>query len=108
MPLSPVERIGSVRGSQLFHSPITETDCAFGAQTAKCVAESPPASRKCAPSFSYSRLCVPSRKRYWSCPVRATLRSVTVGMGVHRVAEGDRGCYRGRDINFDYANGLRS
>src|SRR5436190_5221681 len=100
--------IGFLRGSQPFQSPTTETESAFGAQTAKCVA-SPAFSSlmKCAPSFSYRRLCVPSRKRYWSCPVMVTVRSATVGMGVGYLKRG-RGLLPCGHINFDYADRLRS
>src|SRR5690349_3483782 len=100
--------MGFARGSQPFQSPMTDTDCAFGAHTAKCVAESRPASRKCAPSFSYRRACVPSRKRYWSCPVMTMDgRSVTAGMGV-RYLKWDRQLLPWGHINFDHADRLRS
>src|SRR5688500_8279871 len=83
--------MGLVRGSQPFQSPITETCAAFGAQTAKWV----PSENAWAPSFSYSRLCVPSRNRYKSCPVRGTGRSMTVGI-------------EAASILLNHANGLRS
>ena len=67
-------RIGCARGSQPLKSPTTATERALGAQTAKRV---PPPGDEVRASFSYRRVCVPSRKRYRSWPLKAG-RSVTV------------------------------
>src|SRR4029079_19201602 len=51
-PDAPSERIGCRRPSQELKSPTTETERAFGAQTANAVPTTPSSSRTCAPSRS--------------------------------------------------------
>src|SRR5258706_14011239 len=108
MPESPSACIGCLRGSQPLKSPTTATETAFGAHTAKEVAS----PMKCAPIFSYRRLCVPSRKRYLSCPGRGTAgRSVTAGLGaiyLTHLSQKAGGLLPFSPINFDYADCLRS
>ncbi len=65
-PVAPRRRIGWRRPSQMLKSPTTDTRCAFGAQTAKCVPATPSCVIACAPSTCQSRLCVPSPSRYSS------------------------------------------
>src|SRR5258706_15268579 len=102
MPESPSACIGCLRGSQPLKSPTTATETAFGAHTAKEVAS----PMKCAPIFSYRRLCAPSRERYWSFPVRVTaVRSVAAGMGsiyLTHLSQMDGGLVPLSPINFDY------
>src|SRR5260370_41672677 len=104
----PSACIGCLRGFQPLKSPTTATETAFGAHTAKEVAS----PMKCAPIFSYRRLCVPSRKRDWSCPVRVTaVRAVTAGMGAiyfTHLSQMDGGLLPFSALNFDYADCLRS
>jgi len=52
IPDVPSERIGCRRPSQELKSPTTETERAFGAQTAKAVPRTPSSSRTWAPSRS--------------------------------------------------------
>src|SRR5690606_9444746 len=72
---SPRATARSASGSQPLKSPITETDRAFGAQTAK---RAPLASRW-QPSLRYSRACVPSRKRWMSCSPRNAGEAAAAG-----------------------------
>src|SRR5487761_2650328 len=63
-------RMISVDVSQWLKSPMTETLSAFGAQTANCTPRWPFLSLRCAPSFSYARVWVPSASRYRSNSVK--------------------------------------
>src|SRR2546427_4743442 len=67
MPEASRGRRGAEEASHRLKSPMTATDAAFGAQTAKYVPGVPLTSIGCAPSLSYRRAGFPSVKRE-RCP----------------------------------------
>src|SRR5262245_21015873 len=81
MPELPTGRSGCRPLSQPLKSPMTETYSADGAQTAKRVPTRPFSVIGWAPSFSYSRLWLPSLKRYRSSAVSTFMASVSLVEG---------------------------
>ena len=74
-PLAPVTSSGWAPGRQSLNVPITDTDSALGAQTAKAVPATPSRWAAWAPKCWYIRNWVPSPNRYRSCSVSSGPRA---------------------------------